>query len=130
MVIGGLEGETVVGGSVVGCWWSVGWWRISRYVGGRLSVVGGSVEDLSVNRWSVFGCRWDGGGPVSGFVEDLSLGWWSVGGGRWPVGVRWFCNTSVNYAFSFLAVPCLFYVICLLSARSSNVRGLVWKFLD
>ena len=40
---------------------------------GRCSVVGGSVEDLSVGWWSV----------VGGSVEDLPVDQWSVVGGRW-----------------------------------------------
>ena len=53
--------------SVVGSRWVDG-----APVGG--SVVGGSVEHLSVGRWAV-------------------VGGLSVGGGRWLVGGRWFCNT-------------------------------------
>ena len=44
---------SVVGGLLVSGWLSVGRWSTCRWVGGRLSVVGGSVEDLSVSRWSV-----------------------------------------------------------------------------
>ena len=31
-------------------------------------------------------------------------------------------DSPVNYAFSFLAVPCLYYVICLLSLRPPNAQ--------
>ena len=57
-------------GRWVGCWWSVGRWSICRWFGDRFSVVGGSVEGLSVGRWLVVG-------------------------GRWPVGGWWFCNTPM-----------------------------------
>ena len=33
---------------------------------------------------------------VCGSVEDLSVSRWSVVSGRWPVGGRWFCNTPTN----------------------------------
>ena len=54
----------------------MGRWKICRWVGGRLSVVGELVEDLSV------------GQSVGGR--------WLVVGGGWPVGGRWFCNTPTN----------------------------------
>ena len=57
--------------SVVGCRLSVGRCRTCQWVGGQLSVAGGSVEDLLVDRWLVVG-------------------------GRWPVGGRWFCNTPIK----------------------------------
>ena len=50
-------------------------------VGGWLSVVGGSVQDLSVGRWSVVGGRWVGRGLVGGSVVGC---WWSVAC-RWSV---------------------------------------------
>ena len=63
-VVGGWwVGETFVSGSAVGCWWSTCWW-----VGGGFSVVDGSVEHLSVDRWPVVGES----------VEDLLVGWRSV----------------------------------------------------
>ena len=51
----------------------------------RWSVVGGSVKELSVGRWSEVGGCWIDGESVSG----------SVDGGRWPLRGRWFCNTPV-----------------------------------
>ena len=66
VVSGRWVGGGPVGGSVVSCLWSVGWWRTCRWVGGRLTVVGGLVEDLSVD----------------GSVKDLSVGRWSVVGCR------------------------------------------------
>ena len=50
---------------------SVGRWRACRWVVGRLSVVGGLVEDLSVGWWSA----------VGGSMEYLSVGWWLAVGG-------------------------------------------------
>ena len=55
----------------------VGWWSTCWWVGGRLSVVSGSVEHLLVGRWSVVGGRWVGERPVGGSVVS---GWWCVGG--------------------------------------------------
>ena len=46
-VVGGWwVGGGPVGGSVVGCWWSVGRLKTCRWVGG-------SVENLSAGRWLV-----------------------------------------------------------------------------
>ena len=51
----------------VGGWWSVGWWTyqwvgvlvlIQSVVGGPWSVVSGSMEGLSMSRWSVVDGRW------------------------------------------------------------------------
>ena len=68
-VVGGWwVGETFVSESAVGCWWLLGWWNTCWWVGGGFAVVDGSVEHLSVDRWSV-------GGEL---VEDLSVGCRSV----------------------------------------------------
>ena len=42
-------------------WWLVGRWSTSRWVGSQFSMVGGSVDHLSVGRWPTVGGRWVGG---------------------------------------------------------------------
>ena len=52
--------------------WSVGRWSTYQWVCGRLLVVSGSVEHLSVGWWLVFAGQWVGEGPVGGSV----VGFW------------------------------------------------------
>ena len=50
----------------------MGQWSTYQWVCGRLLVVSGSVEYLSVGRWLVFAGQWVGEGPVGGSV----VGFW------------------------------------------------------
>ena len=86
------------------------------------SVIGGSVEDLSVSRWSVVVGRWVGGTLVGG----------SVDGGQLPVGGRWFCNTpkfvAVNMNQKFTKVTKVFIFVidtfCTDPARKFVIIGI------
>ena len=40
------------------------------------------------------GGRWVGHNVVGGSMEDLSVDQWSIVGGRWFVGGEWFSKTS------------------------------------
>ena len=85
-------------------------------------VIGGSVEDLSVSRWSVVVGRWVGGTLVGG----------SVVGGQLPVGGRWFCNTpkfvAVNMNQKFTKVTKVFIFVmdtfCIDPARKFVIIGI------
>ena len=73
------------GGSVVGCRWSVGRWRICRLIGGRLSVVGGFVIHLSSNA------------VYYSFLENLLIGVIAYLAGIYQYGCAWFSQSALSY---------------------------------
>ena len=85
---------------LVGGWWVngsrlMGRWRNCWWVGlnmvagsvGLCSVVGRSIEDLLVDRWSVVEGQWVNGGPIGGLFVVCQ---WSV-----AFGGQWFCNAPI-----------------------------------
>ena len=60
-------GGALVGGSVVSCQWMLARWSTCWWAGGQRSVVGGTVEDLLVVRWSVV---------VGGFGDEAVSAWY------------------------------------------------------